>query len=171
MALAVSITVFIAVVSAIVLFGYRRYVPAGRVYQNLENPANIVTPVERPETADSRAISRVAEFVAAKLPPSAETASALRLKLLAAGYRERNAVAILYGLKLMIMAGMALLALLLALSLPIAPLLRRVLPDALDLVVVCAEAGPHHRSLLPERIAAIGHRASRTVRGAHPLYG
>jgi tight adherence protein C len=142
------------------------------VYQNLENPVTIGIPVEGPENADSPAISRVAEFVAGKLPPSAETASALQLKLLAAGYRERNAVAILYGLKLILMAGVSLVALFLAFSLPVSPLiriliiaigifagfrlpdyflakrinrrkkrLRKALPDALDLVVVCAEAG------------------------------
>ncbi len=49
--------------------------------------------------------------MAGKLPPSAETASALQLKLLAAGYRETNAVAITYGLKLMLMAGTTLLML------------------------------------------------------------
>jgi tight adherence protein C len=172
MAFAISIVVFIAVVSTIVLFGYRRYVLAGRVYQNLESPGDIGTPAENPGNADFSVISRVAEFVAGKLPPSAETASALQLKLMAAGYRERNAVAILSGLKLIVMAGMTLLALFLAFSLTVSPLvrilivaigifagyrmpdyflakrinrrkkrLRKALPDALDLVVVCAEAG------------------------------
>jgi tight adherence protein C len=172
MAFAISIVVFIAVVSTIILFGYRRYVLAGRVYQNLESPGDIGTPAESPGNADFSVISRVAEFVAGKLPPSAETASALQLKLMAAGYRERNAVAILSGLKLIVTAGMTLLALFLAFSLTVSPLirilivaigifagyrmpdyflakrinrrkkrLRKALPDALDLVVVCAEAG------------------------------
>jgi tight adherence protein C len=172
MALVVSIAVFLGVASVIVLFGYRRYVLAGRVYQNLENPTEVRPPAAGSGNSGFSPITRTAEFVAAKVPPSAETASALQLKMLAAGYRERNAVAIFYGLKLMLMAGLTLLALLFAYNSPAAlyirilvvaigifvgyrspdyflanrinrrkKRLRKALPDALDLVVVCAEAG------------------------------
>ena len=172
MALLISIGVFLAVASAIGLFGYRRYVLAGRVYENLESPVVVTTTDGNPENEDFYGISRAAEFVAGKLPPSAETASSLQLKLLAAGYREQNAVAILYGLKLILMAGTALLMILFVFTSPTAPLvkifgigvgvlagfklpdyflakritrrkkqLRKALPDALDLIVVCAEAG------------------------------
>lgn len=172
MALAVSVVVFVLVASAIVLFGYRRYVLAGRVYENLQGPVDFSTPGESSASQDSGAISRAAEFVAGKLPPSAETASALQLKLLAAGYRERNAVAVLYGLKLMMMAAATVVMLVFEINSPAAPWirilgtavgilagyklpdyflakriqrrkkrLRKALPDALDLIVVCAEAG------------------------------
>jgi tight adherence protein C len=94
------------------------------------------------------------------------------LKLLAAGYREQNSVAVFYGLKLMIMAGATLIMLFVELNSTAAPMmrlfgvvlgvlvgfklpdyilskriktrkkkLRKALPDALDLIVVCAEAG------------------------------
>ena len=175
MAFAISVVVFLAVASAIILFGYRRYVLAGRVYENLESPAGFTVSTQG---ADSHAdterytISRAAEFVAGKLPPSAETASALQLKLLAAGYRERNAVSILYGLKIMLMAGVMLLMISFGFNSASSPLLRisgiligilagfrlpdyflarriarrknqlrKALPDALDLIIVCAEAG------------------------------
>ena len=106
MALLISIIVFIVVVALIILFGYRRYVLAGRVYENLDAPTpDFMSPVATPVSSEYQTISRAAEFVAGKLPPSAETASDLQLKLLAAGYRQTNAVAILYGLKLMLMAG------------------------------------------------------------------
>jgi tight adherence protein C len=172
MALAVSIVVFVVVASAIVLFGYRRYVLAGRIYENLEGPVDFNTPGESSPSRDFAAISRAAEFVAGKLPPSAETASALQLKLLAAGYRERNAVAVLFGLKLMVMAAATVVMLVFEINSPAAPWirivgiavgifagfklpdyflakrisrrkkrLRKALPDALDLIVVCAEAG------------------------------
>jgi tight adherence protein C len=172
MALVVSIAVFIGVAAVIILFGYRRYVLAGRLYENLEVPADSGASPDSPANANSRVISRAAEFVAGKLPPSAETASTLQLKLLAAGYRERNAVAVLYGLKLMVMTGTTLFMLLFEFNSPAAPWiriagiavgifagyklpdyflakritrrqkrLRKALPDALDLIVVCAEAG------------------------------
>jgi tight adherence protein C len=178
MALAISALVFLLVTAAITLFGYRRYVLAGRVYENLEHEE---VPVRRmdefeafptPESPDRFTISKAAEFIAGKLPPSAETASSLQLRLLAAGYRQQNAVAVTYGLKLMLMAGVTLLILLLEIRSPAAPAVRllcilvgvfagfklpdyvlskriakrkkalkKALPDALDLIVVCAEAG------------------------------
>ncbi len=175
MALVISAAVFIAIVSAIILFGYRRYVLAGRVYENLGSQPDFITPAQahRDGTPDYQApITRVAEFVAGKLPPSAETASDLQLKLLAAGYRQTNAVSILYGLKLMLMAGAMVMMLSLGFNSQATPLLRilevaigvlagfrlpdyilakritvrknklrRALPDALDLVIICAEAG------------------------------
>jgi tight adherence protein C len=174
MALAISVAVFVAVASVIILFGYRRYVIAGRVYESLGTAEEVVAPyppsVGNPEP--SSRITRAAEFVGVKLPPSAETASALQLKLLAAGYRQPNAVAILYGLKLMLTASVTFFMLLMELNSPAEPIvrifgllvgifagfklpdyflskrvarrkvkLRKALPDALDLIVVCAEAG------------------------------
>ncbi|MGD1071420.1 MAG: type II secretion system F family protein [Bryobacteraceae bacterium] len=172
MALVIAIVVFIGVTSVIVLFGYYRYVLAGRVYKNLEGRVDFATSTGSSAGRESSSISRAAEFVGRKLPPSAETASALQLKLMAAGYRAQNAVAVFYGIKLMVMVGLTLLMLLLELNSPAAPLvrivgialgvlagyklpdyflarrikrrrkkLRKALPDALDLVVVCAEAG------------------------------
>jgi tight adherence protein C len=172
MAAAISLAVFIAVTAAIVLFGYHRYVLAGRVYENLETPAEFILPVSTAEGPKYSPFVRAAAFVGTKVPPSAETASELQRKLLAAGYRDRNGVAILYGLKLIVMASITLvifsfevssnLSLLMrAFSIGVAILagyrlpdyflarrirrrqkqLRRGLPDALDLIVVCAEAG------------------------------
>jgi tight adherence protein C len=172
MAIALSITLFIAVAVAIVVFGYRRYVLAGQVYANLELPGRYKTQLETPSNPDFYSVTRVAEVVARKLPPSPAAASAMRLKLLAAGYREQNAVMVLYGLKIMIMAGITLImvifeynsatgllmrlvgigvGILAGFRLPDYYIARRVrfrqkklrkgLPDALDLIVVCAEAG------------------------------
>jgi tight adherence protein C len=173
MALVLSIGVFIAVAGAIILFGYRRYVLAGRVYQNLEGPVgDFANPDDDSSAAETSAVLRLAEYLAGKLPPSAETASVLQLKLLAAGYREQNSVAVFYGLKLMVMGGATLLMFFVEFNSSAAPMmrflaialgilagfklpdyilskriksrkkkLRRALPDALDLIVVCAEAG------------------------------
>jgi tight adherence protein C len=172
MATEISIAVFVAVTSLIIWFGYHRYVLAGRVYENLETPAEFTLPVATGADPEYSPLARAAEFVGTKVPPSAETASALERKLLAAGYRNRNAVAILYGLKLMIVASVAVLMILFAVQSTLPPLLRLLaigiailagyrlpefflskritrrqkalrkgLPDALDLIVVCAEAG------------------------------
>jgi tight adherence protein C len=172
MALMASIVVFVAVASLIILFGYRRYVLAGRVYESLGGTTQATVPSDGSENSPTHRITQAAEFVGMRLPPSAKTASALQLKLLAAGYREPNAVAIMYGLKLMLMAGTTIIMTLFELNSPFGALirlfgiligvfagfklpdyflakriarrkkkLRKALPDALDLIVVCAEAG------------------------------
>jgi tight adherence protein C len=172
MAIALSIVLFLAVTALITLFGYRRYALPGRLYQNLAQagPGQTNPALRSPENPDFYTISRAAEIVARQLPPSAHAASALRLKLLAGGYRGQNAVAVLYGLKVMTMVAVTLTIALIGFNSP--PLmrllgiaigipagfrlpdyllarqirrrrtrLRKGLPDALDLIVVCAEAG------------------------------
>ena len=173
MPILISAGVFVLVAAVVMLFGYRRYVVAGKVYESLggemETPAYPPTRSQEPE---AHPVSRAAEFFGGKLPPSAATASTLQRKLLTAGYREQNAVTIMYGLKLMAMAGFGLLMALAALRsngpLPFrvgqvmvgllggfilpdyflgmrgkrrARKLKNGLPDALDLFIICAEAG------------------------------
>jgi tight adherence protein C len=173
MATIISAAAFVFVALIVLLFGYRRYVMAGRVYESLGGEAEpvISRPIRAPEP-EVHPVSRAAEFVGARLPPSAATASSLQRKLLAAGYREQNAVTIMYGLKLIAMAGIGLMMGFFALQseasfafritvvligvlggfkLPDFFLgkrinrrsrsLRRGLPDALDLFIICAEAG------------------------------
>src|ERR1035438_7912972 len=108
MALLLSVGVFVVVTLLITVFGYRRYVLVGRVYENLETKAINLVDLGMPEP-ESSPVSRMAEYVGGTMPRTAETASALQLKLQAAGYRAQNAVKILYGLKLMLMTGTTLL--------------------------------------------------------------
>jgi tight adherence protein C len=172
MALILSTVLFLGVAGLVLLFGYRRYVLAGRVYENLEmrpEPVRATTAVGNPEFFSVR---KLAMAIARKLPASAQTASSLQLKLMAAGYRDESAVAFLYGVKLLSMAAITIAMLALELRsdasalfrilgilvgvmagfrLPDYVLARRVtlrkksirqaLPDALDLIIVCAEAG------------------------------
>lgn len=173
MAIAISIAVFVFVTAAIIIFGYHRYVLAGRVYETLGSAGPPPLPlIDSYENVASSPVTRAAEFIGRKLPPSAETANALQIKLLAAGYRNMNAVSITYGLKLMIMTAVTLLMVFFLLNSLDSPWvaafgvvlglwagyklpdfvlsrrikrrrekLRKALPDALDLIVVCAEAG------------------------------
>ena len=172
MALLLSTLLFIVVAGLVAVFGYRRYVLAGRVYENLEKLPREGVLVETAPNPDFFTVRKIATAIARKLPASAETASALQLKLMAAGYRDQSAVAFVYGLKFISMAVVVtlmflllarsqlstsfrvlgiLVALLAGFRLPDYFLARRVtlrrkrlrmaLPDALDLIIVCAEAG------------------------------
>jgi tight adherence protein C len=172
MAFIISILVFVAVCTAIALFGYHRYVLPGRLYQSLGHVSD--NPDSLPHAANPNffTVSRAAEVVARKLPLSSEAASALQLKLLSGGYREQNAATVFFGLKAIAAVAVALVtlffqfnastsllvkigeigvAMLAGFRLPDYVLARRIkrrqkllrkgLPDALDLIVVCAEAG------------------------------
>ena len=173
MALVISMVVFVAVCSAIALFGYHRYVLPGRLYQSLDHVSDDAESLPHAANPNFFTVSRAAEMVARKLPPSTGVASALQLKLLSGGYREQNAATVFFGLKVIVTAGATTLAMLFfafnsstGFPLKIAglavavlagfrlpdyflarrikrrqKLLRKGLPDALDLIVVCAEAG------------------------------
>lgn len=173
MAIGIAVFVFFAIGAAIALFGYRRYVRAGQVYENLQPDSVAVLPAGvAPGVPGYYAITRFVERVGQKLPPDPKNASRYRRELIAAGYRAPNAVAIYYGLKIALMALFTVLALGLQMQtrfgmwgrfayvavaalggfrLPDFFLARRVktrrrrirqaLPDALDLMVVCAESG------------------------------
>jgi tight adherence protein C len=173
MAIGLALFVFLAIGTAIALFGYRRYVRAGQVYENLQPASAAVLPSGlAPGVPGFYAITQLVERVGLKLPPDPKKASRYRRELIAAGYRATNAVAVYYGLKIALVALFALLALGLqtrihvgvwgrfayvaiaalgGFRLPDFVLARRVktrrrklrqaLPDALDLMVVCAESG------------------------------
>lgn len=170
MALILSLIAFFAVTGIVLLFGYRRYVLPGRVYENLEKLPKDAVPV--PGNPQSFSVRKIATAIAQRLPASAQTASALKVKLMSAGYYNDGDVVALYGLKIFLMAGVGTLLLVLeAHSKSSPPLrimgilvgfmagfrlpdyvlgrkitirkknLRKALPDALDLITVCAEAG------------------------------
>jgi tight adherence protein C len=172
MALILSAVVFLGIAGVVLLFGYRRYVLAGLVYENLEKLPDPTPSMVTAGNPDYFSIRKIALAIAKKLPASAQTASLLQLKLMAAGYRDESAVPAMYGLKLLSMAVIAIVMLAIELRsntsgpmrfvgilvgimagfrLPDYVLARRVtqrkknirkaLPDALDLIIVCAEAG------------------------------
>ncbi len=172
MALILSAVAFVLITGLVILFGYRRYVVAGRVYENLASVAEPGTGIFKGANPHFFSVRNLAQAVARRLPASAQTASALRIRLMAAGYRDESAVAVLYGAKLMLTAltgtFFAVLEMNSTASVPfrlvsvaVAILagfrvpdyfvgrrvnqrrkrLRQALPDALDLIIVCVEAG------------------------------
>jgi len=169
----IAVLVFIGMAAAIALFGYRRYVRAGQVYENLQPEGAAVLPAGvDPAAPGFYVITQFAEHIGQKVPPDAKNASRYRRELMAAGYRAPNAVAVYYGLKLALVALFMALALMFQMKIHVGVLgkfiyvavvalagfrlpdfilarrvkarrrhLRQGLPDALDLMVVCAESG------------------------------
>jgi tight adherence protein C len=172
--LILAFLLFCFLMTAVMLFGYRRYVKPSRILDQFE-----------PLRGDAAAAAvggagldvpfpvRVLQQVGEKVPLSPDDVSVQEHYLIAAGYRSDKAVPILYGTKVLTAAVMLLVAALLIrpympsiLILQIlvilgAPVLgffipnfvlerlvnsrqerlRLGLPDALDLMVVCVEAG------------------------------
>jgi hypothetical protein len=154
MALAFAVLLFFGVSGSITLFGYRRYARAGRVYENLAvEPGPMPFPAVPP---DSRffTVIRFVERVGRKLPPSAANATRFRRELLACGFRYPNAVAVFFGIKLLLAGALLILALLFQ--------FRPSLPHATRLIAIlgAALAGYSLPDLLLKR------RIQRSAQGA-----
>lgn len=168
--LAISIGLFVAIAGIIVAFGYLYYVRPSRLIEQLSPQTNaselrtLGVPAKKEGT-----IVRVIQEIGEKVPASPNEVGDLRKRLIMAGFRNDGALAIFRGFQIvMAIAGLAVgLTLRLGLEnmnvlLPViiagigwmAPTfvlgklvhrrqekLRLSLPDALDLLVICVEAG------------------------------
>lgn len=174
MAEIIALLLFGLLMTAISVYGYRRYVRPARVYDQLGGGTFPVSPelvgLSLPE--DASPFVKVFELVGEKVPISPADASVSRRYLLAAGYRSDSAVAVYYGIKVLTCAALLVFALLFSSSITSIRILQIVftiactlagyfgpnlileklvdfrherirysLPDALDLMVVCVEAG------------------------------
>ena len=174
MAALVALFLFVLLMAAISIFGYRKYVRPSRVYDQLSSGSLVMSsdlvvtslPDELPPFV------KVFELVGEKVPISPADASVSRRYLLAAGYRSDRALAVYYGIKVIGCAALLAFALLFKSSVTSIGTLQVVftiactlagyfgpnlileklvdfrqqrirysLPDALDLMVVCVEAG------------------------------
>jgi tight adherence protein C len=171
MALLILLVFFLLLTSSITYFGYRVYSRPGRVQERLADEGNVVTLGEAEPAKEGEMFVRIIQQVGAAVPVSPAEVSESRRYLIAAGYRTDRAVTVFYGVKVIVcvlmLTGFLLLHLFAAnpmmrvLTLAFATYmgwqlpriflerlikrrqerLRLSLPDALDLMVVCVEAG------------------------------
>jgi tight adherence protein C len=172
MTLLIAITFFLVIAGTIFAFAYRHYVKPARFLDQLS--ARTSDPLVTRAAPKSRQAFSVAKFlqpVGNLLPVSPQDATLLRSELSAAGIRSESAVAVFYGVKITLAAGLILIALvarggldnpLLRMLLPVfggilgymlpgfglgklvkrrQEQIRLALPDVLDLLVICTEAG------------------------------
>jgi len=161
---------FLLLTTGITYFGYRVYSRPGRVQERLADTGAVTTLGEAPE-GDGEMMVRIIHQVGAAVPVSPAEVAESRRYLIAAGFRSERAVSVLYGCKVIVclalLTGFFFLHLfgtnpmLRVLTLAFAGYmgwqiprmvverlilrrqerLRLSLPDALDLMVVCVEAG------------------------------
>lgn len=173
MAAFISLVLFMLLMGAISVYGYRRYAKPARVYEHLGGPAVIPNPlVDKPGEEGPGLVATALQQIGEKVPVSPQDTMATRRELIAGGYRSEEAVAVLYGIKIVfgivlflvafsvrdLVTSNAILRVVFVIAAPLVGYfgpgfvlerivdarreeLRFSLPDALDLLVVCVEAG------------------------------
>jgi len=167
---AISLGLFVVVAGLIVVFGYYYYVRPGRLIQQLsqEAAAPRLETIGVPAKKDTTVV-KVIQEIGQKVPASPNDVGELKKRLMMAGFRSDSAVPIFRGMQIVSAAGLGLIGATMKIGLEnmnvlfpiivaalgwIAPTfvlgklvsrrherLRLSLPDALDLMVICVEAG------------------------------
>jgi len=162
---------FVLLASAITYFGYRVYSRPGRVQERLADSGGAASLVGEQPASEGELLVRIIHHVGAAVPVSPAEVGNSRKYLIAAGYRAERAVSVFYGCRVILTVLMVIGSFFLHLfgtnpmlrvlmigffgyigwQLPHMVLerlikrrqerLRLALPDALDLMVVCVEAG------------------------------
>jgi tight adherence protein C len=174
LAIGSAVLLFAFLMSAITLYGYRRFAKPGRVVEQLGTPVmTMQTMVADPlDPRRDNVMVQVFQTLGEYVPISPEDAIMTRRYLIAAGLRTEQALMVFFGIKLILCVGLVLAAVLFGGYLTSVTVLRVVLtvaagllgffgpnlildqmvlarqeelklalPDALDLLVVCVEAG------------------------------
>jgi tight adherence protein C len=164
-------TVLLVLVAGVIIaFGYYYYVKPGRLLDQLVASSSVSQmEARRPERGFM--LARLLEPIGGLLPLSAQDTAIQQRELIAAGIRNENAIRVVYGAKLTLAAVLLVIALVLRTHLdnpllrvlfPVAGCgigyllpgfvigrmitrrnqgIRLALPDVLDLLVICTEAG------------------------------
>jgi tight adherence protein C len=130
MALVVSVALFGLLVTAITAYGYGRYAKPGRLLHRLGPESAAAVTLDRIGQPKPSLIARRVEALGQHAPVSPQDAQATRRTLTAAGYRAESAVALLYGIKLILAIALAALSIVFRDSITANPVLRIVLPVA-----------------------------------------
>jgi tight adherence protein C len=173
MALLIAVVLFIFLMGAITLFGYRKYAKPGRVDDTLGTATvTAESPLLDAPPASAGGLVKLTQQIGEKVPSSADDVTVAKRLLVAAGYRSDTAVRIYLGVRVVMAVVLVIVAFLLRNVVTSNPVLRIVLviaagvvgyfgpsfflekmvaarqerlrlalPDALDLMVVCVEAG------------------------------
>jgi tight adherence protein C len=130
MPLLVASSLFLALLGAISLYGYRTYARPARIYQHIgsravASPSHLLMPEKKRGPSPWLLWMRQ---LGSLLPVSPGDAALTRRDLMAAGYRGENALQIFYGLRLVLCAGVLITAFLVRDRVSDNPVLRVVLP-------------------------------------------
>jgi tight adherence protein C len=146
MAALISLGLFVALMTAITIFGYRRYAKPGRVYEQLGGPVAGDPLLGDVGEEDSGFLVGLIRQIGEKVPISTQDAGDAKHELVAAGIRWDGAVGVLYGVRILLFAALVILAFILRTEITSNPVLRVVL------VIVAGLAGFFGPFLYVERL-------------------
>jgi tight adherence protein C len=102
MVLVICISLFLALMIAITLYGYRRYLRPARVYERLGRPVTapsaVVNVTDEPE---QKITVKLMEHLGNLMPVSQQDAAGTKERLVMAGYRKESAVAVFFGIRML----------------------------------------------------------------------
>jgi tight adherence protein C len=130
MALLVSVALFGLLAAAITAYGYGRYARPARLLQQLEAESAATVTLDRIGQPKQSTLARRVQAIGQHAPISPQDAQTTRRTLISAGYRAESAVALFYGIKLILAAVLAVLSIVFRDSITANRILRIVLPIA-----------------------------------------
>jgi tight adherence protein C len=134
MAALISLGLFTLLMTLISVYGYRRYAKPARIYQQLGGPAVIRNPaIDKLGEDDPGLLVTVVQQIDRQVPVAPQDAFAAKRELTAAGIRWEGAVAVLYGIKVVLCAVLLTLAFTFWADVTSNPVLRIVLVVAAGL--------------------------------------
>lgn len=111
MATLISLALFAVLMTAISIYGYRRYARPARVYEQLGGMAAVAHPVvDRIGDDDPGLLVKIFQEIGKQVPVSPQDVAGTRRELIAAGFRSGRAVAVMYGIKVVLCVALAGLA-------------------------------------------------------------
>lgn len=147
MAALISLGLFVLLMIAITVYGYRRYAKPGRVYEQLGGPVSAGTSVmDGPAEDVPGLIVSWMRKLGEKIPIAPQDADHAKRELVAAGIRWDGGVAVLYGARIIMGAALFLIAFMLRTEITANPVLRIVI------VIVAGAAGYFGPMLYVERL-------------------
>ena len=130
MALLVSVALFGLLATALTAYGYGRYAKPARLLRQLDTEGTAVVTLDRIGQPRQSALQRRVEAIGKHAPVSTQDAQTARRTLMAAGYRKESAVALFYGIKVIMAVTLAILSIVFRDSVTANKVLRIVLPIA-----------------------------------------
>jgi tight adherence protein C len=107
----ISLALFIVLMTAISVYGYRRYARPGRVFEQLGEPVAVATELEKVPDTEPNLLVKAIQQLGERMPISPQDAVLTRRELVAAGFRSEQALPIFYGIKIVVCAALIVLAL------------------------------------------------------------
>ncbi len=112
MAALISLALFVVLMTAISVYGYRRYARPGRVFEQLGEPVAVVSELEKVADTEAQACwFKLIQQLGERVPISAQDAVLTRRELVAAGFRSERALSVFYGIKIVLCVALLILAL------------------------------------------------------------